>query len=258
MRAATWIVQKRLHPTAGADTFQLISDACAEIGRPCIEINVADADPLAGLKPIKKPFIFYGYSTLINSALRSPQWNTGVFFDPELFKPSIYAAKYGTRYLNSDLRVTTVGQLLADTPNKDTEFFIRPNDDSKVITGQVLKLAELREQSDILLAQEVAASPPKKILSEWRVFLLEAKAIASTQYRPQAQKWVPREVVDFAEKMANKWNPVKVVVMDIADTRAGLRVIELNCFNGSSFYLADVDTIVRQVSHFIENRNQMG
>ena len=32
----------------------------------------------------------------------------------------------------------------------------------------------------------------------------------------------------------------------------GLKVIELNCFNGSSFYLADVGRIVRTVSRYLE------
>jgi len=41
--------------------------------------------------------------------------------------------------------------------------------------------------------------------------------------------------------------------MDIAGTDKGLRVIELNCFNGSSFYLADVGRIVRNVSRYLES-----
>jgi hypothetical protein len=40
--------------------------------------------------------------------------------------------------------------------------------------------------------------------------------------------------------------------MDVASVGYELKVIELNCFNGSSFYLADVTRIVRNVSLLLE------
>jgi hypothetical protein len=95
----------------------------------------------------------------------------------------------------------------------------------------------------------------KSILSEWRVVLVEGNAIAASLYKPAVNPFVPREVIDFAESVAGIWMPVPILELDVAKTADGqLRIVELNCFNGSGFYAADVASIVRSVSRYLESR----
>ena len=97
-------------------------------------------------------------------------------------------------------------------------------------------------------------APAKELQSEWRLFLLEGRAIGASLYSPGVSPFVPPEVIEFAESAAKLWMPVPVTVMDVAELADGtLRVIELNCFNGSGFYQADVGNIVRSISRYMES-----
>jgi hypothetical protein len=59
----------------------------------------------------------------------------------------------------------------------------------------------------------------------------------------------PETVTLFAESAARHWQPCEIFVMDIAEHQGGLRIIEINGFNSSGFYAADIPAIVAAVSH---------
>ena len=257
MDLTTWIVQNRLNLTCGLDTLGLLERACVENGRPFVTVSVAaGSDVLQTMPSIPRPFVFYGYTTLIRNASRLAYWQSGVFFDDELFRPSVYAERYGELYLNSDLRLTTIDELLS-TSTSYASVFVRPDDDLKSWTGRVMtpgELAHWLEASEKeMRSPRIAVSSPKIITAEWRVFIVDGRAIAASQYQPQPSAWAPPEVEQFAELAASRWVPAPVVAMDIGLAEDGLKLIELNCFNGSSFYLADVGRIVRAVSRYMES-----
>jgi len=55
---------------------------------------------------------------------------------------------------------------------------------------------------------------------------------------------VPRALIEYAEAAAQRWLPAEVVVMDLARHNGVWKIVEFNCFNGSRFYLANVEAIV--------------
>jgi len=258
MKRTTWIVQDRLHSTAGNNTFSVLERACEEADCALLRVHVTPYSPeMPDIPPVSAPFVFYGYTTLITHAARSPQWRSGVFFDPALFQPSMYAQQYGHLYLNSDTRTLTCEAFHAELHPAEARFFVRPNNDLKTWTGQVMTFGEYVarfETFDAPTCREIiAVSAPKEIYAEWRVVLVDSRPIASCRYQPQALAWAPAEVEAFARSAAAKWLPFPVVVMDIANTDQGLKVIELNCFNGCNFYLMDIGRIVRNVSRYLES-----
>ena len=80
--------------------------------------------------------------------------------------------------------------------------------------------------------------------------------ISGSMYRPSGESFVPFELVEFAEACARRWLPAEVVVMDVARHKGTWKIVEFNCFNGSRFYLANVEAIVYAVSHFQAERDR--
>ena len=258
----TWIVQDNLNPTVGRNTLDLLAREVAEAGRDLVRVKVTPfSEQLPELPEVERPFVFYGYSTLITNAWRSPRWRSGVFFDPALFTPAQYALHYGERYLNSGGEILTFAELDSRSYDDERRLFLRPNNDLKKWTGSVMTFGEFRAwfagfADDLELAVNAASSlqcaPIQHIVVEYRIFLLDGMAVAHSQYQPTARAWVPHEVIAFAEECAEVWMPTPVAVMDIARLETELKLLELNCFNGSGFYLADVRSIVRNVSAYLE------
>jgi len=128
LKRTTWIVQERLHPTAGNSTIDMLEQACDEAGCALIRVDVTPCSKeMPAIPPVSAPFVFYGYTTLITNAARSPLWKSSVFFDPDLFQPSMYAQQYGDLYLNPETRTLTCEAFRAESHPTETRFFVRPN-----------------------------------------------------------------------------------------------------------------------------------
>ena len=207
-----------------------------------------------------------GSTTLTANAIKSRKYKHGVFFDPKTFKPEVYSTQYGIDYLNSDSLISPISNIRDDWFKPDTEIFVRSNDDSKMISGGTCEykdLLKIRDNTqthylngDIFTPDtEVFISSLKEIDTEWRCVIVQGKVLAYSQYRPVISSDVPNEVRYFAARMAAKWGPHEIYVMDICQTPDfGLKVLECNCFNGSGFYKCDMDTIVHTVSRYQETR----
>lgn len=99
---------------------------------------------------------------------------------------------------------------------------------------------------------EVVLGKPSEIDAEWRLFLVGGEVVTGSMYRPSADPLLPRELVDFAREAASHWMPASVFVLDIARVDCSWKIVECNCFNGSRFYSADVEHLVRRVSEHQE------
>jgi hypothetical protein len=73
-------------------------------------------------------------------------------------------------------------------------------------------------------------------------------------YRPSGDPYLPRELIVFAEEAAARWAPASVFVLDVVRVEGAWKIVECNCFNGSRFYAADVERLVRAVSEHQEQR----
>lgn len=257
----TWIVQDNLGSTSS--TAESLRMACLEEGCDYSPIQVIPFSyELPEMPQIDNPFVMYGRTSMILGAHNDEFWKRGVFFNPDTFAPSEYVKNWGELMLNSDMRVVTLGDVHNLDYQDDHKLFVRPNDDLKMFVGGIMTYGQLLEMSNnstdnpeepINVHSSVVLASAKEIDREWRLFVVCGKVVTGSQYLPQVVGFVPPEVTSFAESAAKIWTPHDVFVMDIAAVEGELKIIECNCFNGSGFYLSDLNLLVRAASKYQES-----
>jgi hypothetical protein len=58
-----------------------------------------------------------------------------------------------------------------------------------------------------------------------------------------------------AIEFAQMYQPHSVFTMDLAETPAGIRIVEYNCWNASRMYAADVAKVFYAVHDFVQENN---
>lgn len=255
--SVTWIMQQNLVSEPLKWTGPL--NALGSKWKP-IEI-VPFADDLPDVEVVG-PALVYGSTTLIKNAHKK-NWNPGVFFNPDNFRPSVWNEKYGKHMFNHDGEVYKI----KDLHNfKGDECFIRPNSDMKDFSGSHVDREYFTKfQNDVIDGgfpfdenTEVFIASIKPIYKEYRVFIVNGSPVAWSQYRLRSmlvsEAYVPRRFIVYAREMAEIWSPEKAYVMDICtDNDEKPHILELNCFNASGVYDCDVESIIKAVEElFIE------
>jgi hypothetical protein len=252
----SWIVQTNVERES--PTPALLREACAALELPFHGISVTRGDTsLSNLPDIVGPVVFHGRNTLVQGARAQARWRQGVFFSPENFHHDAYVAAYGSAMLNASARILTFEALMSEPVSASTKLFVRPQDDSKLFSGEILSFSQCRELYDALeratsdaSAIRVVVAEPQDIDAEWRLFFVGGTVISGSMYRPSADRFVPPELIQFAEDEARSWTPAPVFVMDVARVMRSWKIVECNCFNGSRFYEANVEAVVDAVSSF--------
>lgn len=207
------------------------------------------------------PIIAYGSTTLMK--LSSKNW---IWYNEDIFKPSIWGYKIGTKYLNSNAKIMKLREVL-DNWEHPQRLFIRPNSDFKLFSGDVFMKGDFydwykRVKSliddgtyvNLNLDTEVSVSEYKKISKEWRFFIVDKQVIAASQYKENGRlkKSIDINIGSFflASSIAkSEWQLAPAYVVDIALTEDGeYKVIEFNNFNSSGFYKCDIKNILYKAS----------
>lgn len=258
MRTA-WLVQTNVERESTSPA--MLRQACAAEQLPFYALSVIPGSPtLPELPLIDGPVVFHGRTTLILRAFEHPTWRRGIFFDPATFQHRAYVQAYGERMLNADARILSWAQLTREPHSPDEFVFLKPNDDLKLFTGGILRFAEVldlyenlgRASRPIPPTSEVVLGKPVEIDAEWRLFIVDGEVVTGSMYRPSGEAHLPRELLEFARKVAADWTPAGVFVLDVARVDHSWKIVECNCFNGSRFYQADVEQLVRWVSAYQE------
>jgi hypothetical protein len=202
--------------------------------------------------------VVMGATTMIGIA-QERRWHPGAFYNSN-FDHAIWVQNLGTELLNYEAEICQ----FKDIKPKYNPFFVRPSEDRKVFSGQVidqanfdvwLKATEQAAYSGYTtLTPEtlVVVSPLKAIHAEWRFFVIDGTIVTGSLYkRGDYVRPLPllyREDSElYAEQMVNKWQPDRAFVIDIALTDKGYKVIEYNCLNSSGFYKSNVGKIVNAI-----------
>lgn len=111
------------------------------------------------------------FPALLRRACDDPTWQRGVCFDLESFRHDAYVKGYGGALLNADARVMSLDELLSTDFASSAELFVRPVDDDKRFTGCTLRFSDLA--------------------TEWRLFMVDARVVGGSMYRPSADRVEP-------------------------------------------------------------------
>lgn len=258
-----WIIQNNL---IKPEILQEFRDAFAELNIDFEEVRVIPFSPeLPSFDPSSMN-IFYGSTTLMLNASSNEEFNTGVFYNPINFNVETYLKKWTHKMLNSDGVVLKFKKFKENMVNNKPEWFIRPNEDDKSFAGTIMTSSEVidwyskieRIDNPLLNSETlIFVSEKKKILKEWRNFIVNGKVIDSSRYMFNGRLDIskddcPKEMIDFVEDCANEFSPHDIFVMDIAEIYDGYKIIECNCFNGTGFYNHDIGKIVNSVTERIK------
>lgn len=189
--------------------------------------------------------------------LRGVWWNDNFNFE-------VQRNVFGEHMLNFDSEIHPFGHI----PKYDGERFIRPVDDGKAFTGEIIwydKLFAWQDRLEYFNGNQVfpttlcQVSPIKSIFREYRFFVVNGKVVTGSQYN-EDNKLIRRVleaqddvVVEFTQKMINIWAPDIVSVIDIAilNDSYDMKIIEFNNANASGFYKADKQKYIRAVNSIL-------
>jgi hypothetical protein len=198
-----------------------------------------------------------GSYSMRNEALRRG-WKPGVF---DLFEQDFQRQRdcWGAEMLNYNSVVCSLSA--AECAGKSV--FVRPVADSKSFTGKLFAKAEFdlwkagvcggmdeasSGGSSLTGRTQVQVGAPIEIHAEYRLWIVKGLVATSSVYRRGGQAFFSDEVDDrvvaYAQDRVAEWQPHEAFVLDVCDTPAGMRVVEINTINCSAFYAADVQRLV--------------
>lgn len=141
----------------------------------------------------------------------------------------------------------------------DFPLFLRPCNGFKSFSGQVFlnkdKLIEernfMRQNKNIDTTLLCMTSPVKNITKEWRTIFINREYCSGSQYMVNEElsisNEIPNEVIVFAENIAREpyFDDKTEFCIDVCESEGKLFLLEINSFDCSSFYGADLDKIYR-------------
>lgn len=259
----TWIVQN--YEEERRDGWnKAIQEACSDENHQFQSIKIVPFEhSVVGGDPIVNGKVVVHGSTTIFKVRDRCNWQPGVWSIP---KESETHAAIGSHYLNHDMRVLNVDQVIPYVESIGLEFFFaKPDRDLKSFDGTVFDAEKFpffieRAQtfSNYDPATQVCVSPIKNIGREWRIFVVNGEIAGYSQYKNNRKLDIVREISEealaYARMITELYNPNDVHVFDVCENLDidKFSVIEYNTFNCSGFYEADVNKITKSINHFME------
>lgn len=205
----------------------------------------------------------YGSINFTAAVAREANWVPGVWGNRKHLECSYYYPKLGKFLFNDDYIMLPYGELIrqkdflftALEPYLGNTLFVRPSSPKKIFTGQTISRARYDEDVkrlgfyDVQPEDLVIVSSAKSIDTEWRMIIIDGSVVAGSQYKEmtmtQIREDAPIEVWDYAQKVADEYRLDDAYVIDVGLGAKGLRLIEVNSFSSSGWYLAHKPSIIQ-------------
>ena len=248
-----------------AEQLQLTKDAVAPyphqfVGMIPFSREITSDTPIVG-----NDYIPYGSTLMTTVALNEYKWK-GLFFDLDKFNYAT-ADQFRSDMLNSGMILSLVETIqFMRTEGGNRDWFIRPSQDLKQFSGQVIHAKECADWLQDAMECDssgsykmewdtpIVVSEPVNIQAEWRWFIVDGKVVSGSMYRahnqPRKERVIEQELIHEAQVSANGWLPSPCCVMDLALVGGELKIIEFNCINASGFYDNDVSAIFRELYNY--------
>jgi len=253
-----WLIQKKFGKDPKVDKlirdlnkFEIPISYCRVIpfSTDGIEFESDEPDP-------KKKIFTYGSYTL--AIIAKKYYNPASFISDKLNMKWMFK-HFGNEMLNNDMIFSTIGTTVL--PN--SESFIRPVEDSKAFTGQIMtgddfyewkcKLLTIGTEgyATIDLNTEIVYAPYKPIHQEVRCFIINSKVITYSQYKLGGEykpsPTVDEYIIDYVKDVIKIWEPEKAYCLDIAIIDGIPKILEANCINASGLYEIDTQKFIMAV-----------
>ncbi len=215
-----------------------------------------DIPPIPDL-PDEGPIVCHGQG-FITRALHHPRLKHGLFFNPDRFRWEAFRSGWEGAMLSSDGRVMALSDA-KDFLQSGATAFVRPDSDTKVFDGGVYDASSLTAATEGIAVPStpVVVASPCSIQAEWRFFVVAGEIVGCSEYRrfgrPSIDGTVPHLAIELAAQLALRWSPADVYCLDLASCGDRIGVLEANCFNGSRFYGAVVERVLRAVNVFVQS-----
>jgi hypothetical protein len=246
-----------------------IKPAIAKHNLPCVYVKIIPFttdiicdEPLEGID-----YLPYG-STSLTNITHKLGWK-GQYFNPDTFNTEVWLDNRDDM-LNTMYPIAILDAIPWLRKQKpDSEWFIRPAEDLKSFSGQVIeafKCAEWLEGamecassgvSQLMPDTYVSISHPKHIQAEFRWFVVGGQVISGSMYhlhgRLVKQRVTDDKMTKEAQELADKWLPMPCCVMDLALVDDVVKVVEFNTINSTGFYDHDVEKILVELYKYASN-----
>lgn len=165
---------------------------------------------------------------------------------------------FGDQMLNYGAVVGELGSI--EFPQD--KCFLRPVKDDKSFAGTTMmrevfaewraNIAALEGEGTITLQTRIVVAPLRKIQVEYRMYVVGGRVVTGSVYKlgdvVQYLPHVDERVYHFTQAMVQQLGNNKSLVMDIADTEDGLKIIETNSISSSGFYAIDLGKFVNAIN----------
>ena len=197
------------------------------------------------------------------------QWKPGVIevpnYEVQLQSP------WRDHYLNRTVTFYSLYELPQSNLNDRWTYFIKPNNDSKFIAGQMMTGAEIKEWanrivnlgendgSNVSSTSRVLISMPQHIRKEARFWIVNDEVVTYSLYKlgstiTHTKLLVDQKMIDFAKRLTTPmfvgyWSPAKAYCLDLCEVDDDTyKIVEINNINSSGFYDCDMQNLVRAIN----------
>lgn len=258
-----WILQQNLF---GEAEWETLVSSLERLGLP---YTVHKVIPFIGelvpkAEPTADKVICFGSYSMRHSA-KELGWTPGVY---DLFEQNflVQRAHWGDLMLNADSEVAPFHAATITEPT-----FMRPIDDSKYFAGKVFEVDEFNEWKRNVCVLEhdygnsltkdtlIQLCKPKVIYAEYRFWVVDQQLITWSMYKRGNRVMYSSEVDDSVKRFADQvvrhgditlsirtsaWQPHSAYVLDVCETPAGMKIVEINTLNSAGFYAADMQKLI--------------
>lgn len=282
-----WIIQSNFYRKS-EPSWQHYEDFIQCLKVAGVKHTVVDVAPF-GLELTPKPIVEPGELCVVFGSISMSEvaakhnWTPGICNEGGQFDQRVWGKAYWKLALNHDAAFLEFNAI----PEFQDMVFLRPVHDYKSFTGSLVDWPWVKQQQEHLKAVSVkyredrrtlcADTPmviasPKKLLREYRFFIVGKKVLAGSQYRLAGEKVTRRCLQKTADPMdttaylhdetammtaetaAEAYRPAPAYSLDIAVIDTGVKtsfpickIIEINCINHSGFYAADMLPMVMEL-----------
>lgn len=235
-----------------------MTDALRSLDIPYQELRVAPFSQHIPDVYHDGPIIPYGGTNFIDRVSKRKDWCC--WFN-ENFTYATALKNYGEHMLNHDAQFMKIKDF-SPSAFEDDLLFIRPDKDLKEFAGDIFDKREFTKWIEVIDKQgyevhentEILVASASRVDFEWRVFVVDGKAISASQYRKnhilKKSEDVPEKVFKFVEDMYKVWHPAKVFVMDVCAVDDDLAIMEVGDFHSAGWYYSDKAKIMKAINDF--------